>query len=70
MSDLPLDLQEQVARIDRAQAETRKFSAEQNKLTEEALKFRNERHWYVPVALLSNAAVAAAVAAIVAKLIH
>jgi septal ring factor EnvC (AmiA/AmiB activator) len=37
-----LDLKEQLARIDRAQAETRKFAAEQNKLAEEASRFQAE----------------------------
>ncbi len=49
MSDVPadpsdrLDLHEIVARIDRAQAETRKFIAEHDKLAAEAAKFRRER---------------------------
>ena len=38
-----LDLQEQIARIDRAQAETRKFVAEQNKLASEQAKMDRER---------------------------
>ena len=38
----PLDHLEQISRLERAQAETRKFSAEQNKLAEEANKFQRE----------------------------
>ena len=37
-----LDHLEQVARLERVQAETRKFSAEQNKLAEEASEFQRE----------------------------
>lgn len=50
MSDLPLDLREQLVRIDRAQAElakfqeeTRKFVAEQHKLMAEGDEFRRDR---------------------------
>jgi len=50
VSDLPLDLREQLVRIDRAQAElakfqeeTRKFVAEQHKLMAEGDKFRRDR---------------------------
>lgn len=49
MSDLPADYGERlnladlVARIERQQAETRKFTAEQAKLTTEAAKLRRER---------------------------
>lgn len=84
MSEEPLDIREQVARIDRAQAETRKFVAEHNKLAEEALKYRSEqqklseealkfareRRWHLPVAILGNAALAAAIGALIAKLLH
>ena len=45
---LTLDLQEQIARIARTQAETDKFAAEQRKLSEEALKFHRER-WLLVV---------------------
>jgi hypothetical protein len=38
-----LDLQEQIARIARAQAETDKFAAEQRKVTSEGMKFERER---------------------------
>lgn len=50
MSDLPFDIEEQRARIHRAQeeaekfsAETRKLIAEREKLTAEAEKFRRDR---------------------------
>ena len=39
----PLDYVEQVARIERAQEETRKFAAEQHKLTAEAAKLTRDR---------------------------
>lgn len=52
-----LNLAEQVARIERSQEETRKFVAEQHKLTAEASKLNRDRFW-VPVL-----AVAAAIAA-------
>lgn len=54
-----LDLQEQIARIDRAQAETRKFVAEQAKLASEADKLRRDR-FLAPV--VTAAAVSGAVA--------
>lgn len=38
-----LDLKEQIARIDRMQEETRKFTAEQHKLSVEALKLSRDR---------------------------
>jgi hypothetical protein len=72
MSDAPidqkfrLDLDDTVARIERQQAETRKFVAEMNKLTEEALKFRRDR-WLAPV--VAVASVLAAVGALVAGVI-
>jgi len=48
MSDIPadLDLREQIARIDRALAETHKFQAETNKLQEEAQKLLEEGRKY------------------------
>jgi hypothetical protein len=61
-----LDLDDTVARIERQQAETRKFVAEMNKLTEEALKFRRDR-WLAPV--VAVASVLAAVGALVAGVI-
>ena len=45
-----LDYQEQVARIERSQEETRKFASEQHKLMAEAAKFERERTLY-PAAL-------------------
>jgi len=38
------ELREQIARIDRAQAETHKFSTETQKLAEETLKLNAEQH--------------------------
>lgn len=49
-----LDLQEQVARIERAQEETRKFAAEQHKLTAEAAKLNRDRFW-VPILAIASA---------------
>ena len=43
MSDLPLDLNEQIARIVRAQVETQKFVAEQQKLMAEGAKLDPDR---------------------------
>jgi uncharacterized protein involved in exopolysaccharide biosynthesis len=79
-----LDLREQIARIDHARAESEKFAAEQRKLIAESeklaaeqrklfaegLKFERERRWYIPLAILGNAALAAAIGAIVGKLLH
>ena len=42
MSDVPLDLREQIARIDRAIAQSHKFQEETNKLVQEAHKFGAE----------------------------
>ena len=53
-----LDLQEQIARIDRAQAETRKFVAEQLKLASEPDKLQRDR-FLAPV--ITAAAVSGAV---------
>jgi hypothetical protein len=64
------DLREQMVRIDRAIAESRKFAAEQNKLAEEAQKLHHERRWLVPLALLGNGALAAIIGALVARLLH
>ena len=44
----PLDLREQISRIDRAIAESDKFVAEQRKLMAEAAKYERER-WLAPV---------------------
>jgi hypothetical protein len=66
MSDaaVELNLREQIARIDRAQAETEKFVAEQRKLlaeqtklSAEALKFQRDRvlsPWLAIVAILGG----------------
>lgn len=56
-----LDAREQEVRIDRMIAESRKFSAEQNKLAAEAGKLKWER---VTATFLSGAAVATAIAAL------
>lgn len=56
----PLDLDEQIARIRRAQAETDKFAAEQRKLSEEANNLRVARY------VTPTAAVVAAMAALTA----
>ncbi len=42
MSDTPLDIREQIVRIDRAIAESEKFSAETRKLVAESTKFSFE----------------------------
>jgi chorismate mutase len=75
--DPPLDLREQIARIDRAiieggklRAETEKFVAEQRKLEAEARKFDRER-WLAPA--LAIAAVIGGLlgtASFIAKLIQ
>ena len=44
----PLDIREQIVRIDRAIAETRKFVSERDKLAEEAAKSSRDR-WLAPV---------------------
>jgi hypothetical protein len=73
MSDIPqdrrLDLDEQVARIELAQAETRKFVAEVYKLMAEGQKLSRDR-WLAPV--LAIAAVIGGllgVASFIAKLV-
>ena len=48
-----LDRQEQVARIERAQEETRKFAAEQHKLAAEAAKLRVDR-FTAPLVILAS----------------
>ena len=72
MSDIPadLDLREQIARIDQAQAETREFAAEQQKLVEEVLKLARERFWFPWLQLLTLVASSAAIAAVVARLVR
>ena len=47
-----LDIQEQIARIDHAIAETHKFQAETNKLTAEGRKIRRD-YWLAPLAIVS-----------------
>ena len=44
----PLDIREQLVRIDRAIAETRKFVSERDELAEEAAKISRDR-WLAPV---------------------
>lgn len=72
----PFDLREQLAQIDRAQADTRKliaesdkFAAEQRKLIAETLKLDKERWWFPWLQLLTVSVSSAVVAAIVARLI-
>jgi aspartate/methionine/tyrosine aminotransferase len=58
-----LNLQEVIARIDRAQAETEKFVAEQRKLIAESLKLDRDRvimPWQVVTTLGAGAALFAA----------
>lgn len=63
------DLEEQRARINRALEETRKFSAEQHKLTEEAIKLSREARlapWQLTfTGFGAGAAVVAAIAALI-----
>jgi hypothetical protein len=59
-----------LAESDKFQAEQRKLSAEAQKLFVEGLKIERERRWLVPLALISNGALAAAIGAVVAKLVH
>jgi hypothetical protein len=80
----PFDLQAEIARIDRDRAETQKFveetrkltaeaqklGAEQQKLFIEALKLERERWWFPSLQLLIGFATSAAIAAVVARLIH
>lgn len=81
--DSTIDLSEQIARIDRAQAETRKFvsemnklsaeasklSAEQLKLMAEAMKLDKERWWFPWLQLVTVSVSSAVIAAIVARLL-
>lgn len=62
----PLDLREQIVRIDRAIAETQKFQAEANKLTAEERKLLRDAsavRWQITVAAIGG--VAGLIAAIV-----
>jgi hypothetical protein len=55
VSDAPprnFDLEEQIARIREALAQTSKFQAETDKLLEEARKFRRER-WTLAISIIS-----------------
>jgi hypothetical protein len=69
----PFDLREQLAQIDRAQADTRKLIAESDKfkrkLIAETLKLDKERWWFLWLQLLTVSVSSAVVAAIVARLI-
>ncbi len=67
----PLDILEQVARIERSQEETRKFVAEQHKLIAEAAKLERDRR-LAPIILISGtvAALIAAGIGVLAKLLH
>ncbi len=62
-----LDIQEQIARIQRSQEETNKFVAEQHKLMAEGDKYRRDR-FLAPV--LVAAAVSGAVATLLPTLLH
>ena len=67
----PLDLQEQVARIERAQEETRKFVAEQHKLIAESAKLERDRR-LAPIVITATTlgAIIAAGIGVAARLIH
>jgi hypothetical protein len=65
----PIDLQEQIARIKNAQAETDKFAAEQRKLAAEASKLIVDR-WMLPFAVLINLVSGAMGGALVAYLLR
>jgi hypothetical protein len=80
MSEAPLgrlDFDEQVARIERMQAETRKFSdeamklnAEMLKLYAEGMKFERERTTLVLTAGAALAGAAAVIGGLVVRLLH
>ena len=61
-----IDLREELVRIDRAIAETRKFVAEHDKLAAEA---RDCERWLAPLVAL-NAVIAAAVGAAASSFLH
>lgn len=72
-----LDLRAELARIDRDRVETqklmdesRKFVAEQQKLIAESLKLDKERWWFPWLQLMTVVVSSAAIAAVVARLIH
>lgn len=59
MSDAPLDLREQIARIDRAIEETHKFTTESRKLEAEARKLDRDRTlapWQVGIVTMGGLA--------------
>ena len=64
-----LDLQERIARIARAQAETDKFAAEQRKLTAEGMKFERERITLLLTAGAAFAGASAVLGGLVVKLV-
>jgi tRNA nucleotidyltransferase (CCA-adding enzyme) len=67
MTDVAIDLEEQLARIQRMQEETRKFVSEQHKLQAEAAKFARDRDlapWQIAVGgMAAGAALVGATAA-------
>ncbi len=66
-----LDLREQIVRIDRALAESRKFQAEQQKLIVEAAKYERERRLAPFVLAISlSAGISAALVSLLGRLIH
>ncbi|MCB8876134.1 hypothetical protein [Acidisoma silvae] len=66
-----LDIREQIVRIDRALAESRKFQAEQSKLIAEAAKYDRERKLAPFVLAISlSAGVSAALVSLLGRLIH
>ncbi len=66
-----LDLQEQIARIRRAQVESDKFQAEQRKLIAEAAKFERERS-LAPVVIAASlgAGIIAGLISLLGRFIH
>ena len=65
MSDQSLDIREQIARLDRTQAETAKFAAEQRKLAAEAQQRERHLRQLLIAAVTAGAAIVGATAAIV-----
>lgn len=77
MTDIRLELQAELARLDRDRAETtklmeetRKFVSESRKLAAEAQKLDRERWWFPTLQLLVSFATSAVIAAVIARLIH
>jgi len=66
-----LDLQEQIARIRRAQVESDKFQAEQRKLIAEAAKFERERT-LAPIVIAASlgAGIIAGLVSLLGRFIH